>query len=155
MKEAGREGHSLLPAAGELAGELLFSMREAQMFEAFSEGFFGIGNAIDAGDKGEIFLNREVLVKTEALGHVADLAFDRGAFADHIKSQASPLPSIGAEQTAKHPNEGRLAAAVGAEESVDLTLADAKVDLVNDRATVEALGHTAHIDRPTGGGIRG
>ena len=86
VKEAGGEGHALFPTAGELAGELFFAMCKAEVFEALGDGFFGIGNAIDAGDKGEIFLNREVFVKTETLGHVADLAFDRSAFADDIKS---------------------------------------------------------------------
>ena len=155
MEEAGGEGHTLLPTAGELARELVFTMREAEVFEPLVNGFFGIGNSVDAGDEGEVFLDREVLVKAEALGHVADLAFDGGAFADHIETQASSLPRIGSEEAAEHSDEGRLAAAVGAEEPVDLALANAQVDLIDDGAAVEALGHTAHIDRQVSGGLRG
>ena len=140
-------GTEAMVAAAKEAGK-------SEVLESLGDSFFGIGNSVDAGDKGEVFLDREVLVKTEALGHVADLAFDGGALADDIESQASPLACIGAEEATEHPDEGRLATAVRPEETVDLALADPQVDLVHDGAGVETLGHAAHIDRPAGGGFR-
>ncbi len=77
VNEAGGEGHPLFPAAGKLSRQLLFTAREAELFDAVLDGLAPVLHAVHAGDEIEILGDAEVLVKAEALGHVAHLLFDR------------------------------------------------------------------------------
>ena len=97
MDEAGGEGETLFPAAGEFAGELLTAVREAEGFEAVVDGLGAFGDGVDAGDEIEVFLDGEVFVKTETLGHVTDLAFDGSGGGTDVMAQATAGPFIGGQ----------------------------------------------------------
>ena len=88
MNEAGGQRETLLPSAGQLAGELLFALRQAELLDAFSalfaRRFFTL---IHARDEIEIFLDAQILPKTESLRHVTDFALDRFALGDHVVTE--------------------------------------------------------------------
>lgn len=86
------------------------------------------------------------MVNAEALGHVADLELDRGAFANDIAAETLPASGIGADQAAEHSNEVGIAAAVLSQKSVNLAPADALVDAVDNRCVRKMLCEHPHID---------
>src|SRR6266567_9303698 len=123
MNEAGRQCETLFPSTGKLAGKLIFAFREREFFETFTHGLSPVLHVVHACDKIEILCNAQILPKTESLGHVTDFTLDRFAFSDDVMTQDSATAIVGTEQPAKHPQKGGLAAAVRAEESVNLPAA--------------------------------
>ena len=120
MNEAGRQREPLLPAAGKLAGELVFALCRAQSLDAFAHGLAPILHPVHARHEIEILRDAQVFPEAEPLRHVADLPLDRFAFGDHVVTQDTSAPGIRAQQSAEHADERRLAAAVRTEEAVDL-----------------------------------
>src|SRR5258708_4483561 len=70
------EGETLLPAARERPRELALARRQARALERARHTALAFGNAIHACDEVEVLLDRQVLVETELLRHVADFALD-------------------------------------------------------------------------------
>ena len=60
---------------------------------------------------------------------------------------------VGGQQAAEHPEEGRLAAAVGAEKAEDLATTDFQVNAIDDRAIAKSLGDALNVDDRFGGGF--
>jgi hypothetical protein len=87
VDEAGGEGEALFPTAGELAGELVAAVGEAEPLEAALDGVHAVGHGVDAGDEIEIFADAQVFVITELLRHVADVALDLGLLRADIVSR--------------------------------------------------------------------
>ncbi len=114
-----RQGEALLPAAGELAGKLVLPFREPEPLKASTHGLPAVLYGIHAADEIEVLRNAQVLVETESLGHVADLALDHLALADDVIAEARAASLVGTEQAAQHADEGRLAAAVWAEKAAN------------------------------------
>src|SRR5260370_37176129 len=119
MNEAGRQRETLLPSARELAGELVFALCQSELLEAFTHGLSPILHVIHARDKIEIFLNAQILPKTEPLCHVADFPFDCLAFGDYVVTQNPARSVVRSKQSAQHAQKRGLPAAVWAEEPVD------------------------------------
>ena len=146
MDHAGGQGQALFPAAGKLAGQLVLALRQAQAGDAFAHGLAAVLDGIHAGHEVEVFLDGQVLVKAETLGHVADLALDGVAVGDDVVAEANALAFVGAQQAAQHADEGGFAAAVGAEEAADFSGADLEVNVVHGGDAAEPLGHAAHVN---------
>ncbi len=79
-----------------------------------------VGHGVHARDEIEVLRDREVLVEAEALRHVAHLALDALGVAHDVVAEAGAAALVGREQPAEHADRGGLAAAVRAEEAVDL-----------------------------------
>src|SRR5262249_36295264 len=77
MHDAGRKREPLLPAARELAGELIGTIREAEARERLLDRRAPAPERIEPRDELEVLADRQVLVIAEALGHIAGLALDR------------------------------------------------------------------------------
>jgi hypothetical protein len=56
------------------------------------------------------------------------------------------VAGVRAEKTAKHAEESGLTASVRSEEAIDLAAAHLEIDVVDDHAVTEALGHAADIN---------
>src|SRR5437879_153712 len=84
--ERGAERAALLPPARQLAGELLAPLGEAELVESLVHALRDIVEAIDAGDEGQILLDRQIFVEREFLGHVAGLALDRFGLAREVEA---------------------------------------------------------------------
>src|SRR5712691_1608474 len=102
MNETSRQCQPLFPTARELAGELILACGQAEPFQALAYRLPPILHVIHARDKIEILRDAQVLPKTESLRHVANLAFDRLAFGDHVIAENLPPSVIRPKQSAEH-----------------------------------------------------
>ena len=123
VNETRGQCEALFPSAGELACELTFPSGKAELLETLAHGLSPIVHVIDLRDEIEILRNAQVFPKTESLRHVTDFALNRFALGNHVMTETSAVSIISSKQSAKHPQERCLAAAVGTEESEDLALA--------------------------------
>src|SRR5262249_27088504 len=82
MHNRSAEGNALFPAAGQAAGHEMasaFQSREGQRPSLLFEAVFQ-RHAINAGEKIEVFFNRQIVVQREFLRHVSDaLPYGGGA----------------------------------------------------------------------------
>ena len=147
MQHAGSQGESLLPASREPAGELVPASGQPVVQHNPFQSYAAVGQVVDTGDEIEVFLNRQIFIKAELLGHVADLVFDLPTSGEKVKPEARSLASIRFQKPAKHPDERCFSAAIRAEESVDLALFDTEGDSIDDSFPVEAFCHSANVDR--------
>ena len=146
VHDAGGEGQTLFPAAGEFARELVPARGEAEALERGAHGSARVGQAVEAGDEIEVLLDGEVLVERELLSHVADLVLDAPAFGREVEAEHLALARIEAQEAAHQADRRGLAGAVGAEETDDLAAFDADRDVVDDLGGAEGLAQVAHVD---------
>ncbi len=146
VNQAGRQRKPLFPAAGKRAGELLAALHHAKAFQAFFDGGLALRNFVKPRDEIQILLDAQILVEAEPLRHVADALFDLGALCAKIQTEAASLAAVGLEQTAEHPQKSRLAAAVRAEEAVNLAGPHLHGDVVDDGARAEFFRDAAHVN---------
>ena len=146
VNQTGREREPLLPAARQLSGQLLPTFSKPKSLETPLDGFPPVLHGEHAGHEVQIFSDTEVFVKAEPLGHVADLSFDGFTFPNDVVPQTGAATFIRTKQTAEHPDECGLPAAVRAEKSVDLSATDLEADPIDDRALAEPFCHAANVD---------
>ena len=149
-QRAGAERQPLLPAAGQLAGELLLAAGQAEPFDGGARCGDRLRDAVDAADELEILAHRQVLIQAEALRHVADLALDLVGLGADVVAEAGAGAFIRRQQAAQHADRGRLAGAVRAEEAVDRAALDLHREVAHHRAAVEFFGQAVHIDDDIG-----
>ena len=113
-----------------------------------------IFDGVHARDKVEILADAQVLIEAEPLRHVADLPLDGSRLRNHIVAEACSATIVRPKKAAQHADEGGLAAAVGAEKSIDLAATNLKIDMVDNRAAAEPLGHSAHVDGQVFGHVK-
>ena len=116
VEHAGGEREALFPAARQLAGELAAPILELHALDDRLDRSPAVLHLEDAGDEIEILEDREVVVQTEALRHIADFAADFVRLANDVVADALSGAGVGDEQPAQHADGRRLAAAVGARE---------------------------------------
>ena len=63
-----------------------------------------------------------------------------------VETQDADATRRNAVQTEQHPNSGRLARAVGSQESVDPPALDAQIEAVHGREPTEALHQPGDVD---------
>src|SRR5215510_3352373 len=146
MNETSRERETLFPTTRKLARELRFAFRQPEFLDAYAHRLSPIFHRIHARDKIEIFLNAQILPKTESLRHVTDFAFDRFTLGDHIVTQNSTASVVGAEQSAKHSQKRSLATAVWPKEPVNFARAHRKIDMIDRGDLAKTLCHFMHLD---------
>ena len=151
VEHAGRQGEALLPAPGERARKLAGPALEPESLYGFLHGLAPAGQAENARREVEVLPYGEIRPEGEVLGHVADPALDLGALLHDVEAKAGPPARVRREQAAHEPDGRRLAAAVGAEEAVDLAPPHGKGDAVHDRSPAEALREPAHVDGGSAG----
>src|ERR1700758_5475553 len=155
VQHAGGEREALLPAARKLARELLGAAGEAESLERLAHRGLAVGHLIYARHEVEVFADRQILPERETLGHVADVAPDRGALAQDVVAEAGAAARVGRQQAAQHADRGRLAAAVRPEESEDLARLHLERQVGDHVLVAEALVEPAHVDRGGRGGVHG
>ena len=147
VDQARGQRQPLLPPAGKLSGELRCRSASPSRSRLSRTAWRRFWSEYIRATKSRFSRDAQVFPEAEALGHVPDLALDLLALGDHVVAEAGAAALVGAEQPAEHADERRLAAAVRAEEAADLAAADLQIDVIDDRAAAEALGHAAHVNR--------
>ena len=151
VKHAGPEGHALLPAAGERACQLLRAAGQAELLKRLFHGASPVRDLKEPRHEIQVFPDGEIFPEGEALGHVADVPAYLHAVLHNIPAEACPCARVRSEQAAHHAYAGGLAAAVGAEEAVDLAAFHGHGHVIHHRFLPEPFGQAVHVD----GGRRG
>src|SRR5215467_1988412 len=146
MDETSCERETLFPTTRKLARKLRFAFCQPEFLDAFAHRLSSIFHCIHARDKIEIFLNAQILPKTESLRHVTDFAFDRFVLGNHVVTQDSTASVVSAEQSAKHSQKRSLAAAIWPKEPVNFARAHSKIDMIDRGDFAKALCHSTHFD---------
>src|SRR5262245_21108246 len=146
MDETSCECETLFPTTRKLARELPFAFRQPEFSDALAHRLSSIFHRVHACDKIEIFLNAQILPKTESLRHVTDFAFDRFTLGNHIVTQNSTASVVGAEQSAKHSQKRSLATAIWSKEPVNFARAHGKIDMIDRSDLTKAFCHSMHLD---------
>src|SRR5271170_2960066 len=146
MQHAGGEREALLPAAGELTGELIGPVGKSHARHDTLDRGATIVHLIDAGDEVEIFEDGQVFVEAEFLRHVADVAADQRRLADDVEAEALTFAAVWYEQAAQHADRRRLAAAVCAEKTADFSLIHLERKAFDDLACAKALAQILDVD---------
>ncbi|MEY9620686.1 hypothetical protein ABH982_004143 [Bradyrhizobium ottawaense] len=146
-QRAGTQRQPLLPAAGKLARKLLLASREPEPLDHVARCPARIGQAIEPRDEFEVLAHRKILIKAEALGHIADLALDLFGIAADVVAETGALAAIRGEETAEDTDGRGLARAVGPEEAVDRAALHLHRQIVHDLAAAERFGQALDVDR--------
>src|SRR6185369_12160858 len=146
VDQAGGQGQPLFPAAGKLSGQLPAASCQSEILKTLLDCAFTIRDRKHSCHEIQILGNAHIFIKAEALGHVADFPPDRLAIRDDVITEAGAASAIRAEQAAEHPDESRLAAAVGSEKAADISGPYLNVYSVDHSPSAESLGHPPDID---------
>ena len=149
MEHGARESEALLPAAGERAGQQVLLPPEIRHRDRPRLALRSLRAAktVDASEEPQVLPDGEVLVKTEALAHVSDLALDGIGVLRDIDPQDLRRPGGRREQPAEDPDRGRLPRSIASEESEHLSFFDGDRERVDGREGAEALREEARFDR--------
>jgi hypothetical protein len=102
--------------------------------------------AVRPAIESKILQHRQVIVQTEALRHIADARPDFRRVFDHRDAQDFHCPGGRSQQPEHHADGGRLAGAVGAQETEDLPTSDLEVDPRHGSEVAEAFGQATSYD---------
>src|SRR5256885_4747935 len=117
-----RQCDPLFPSAGKGARQLALSAEQTgprqNLVDASAPA--GASHTVDPGVKKEILFDGEILVKAEALRHVADALLDAFGVASDVEPDHRPAPSAGIEDPAEHADGRGFAGAIRSEHAEDL-----------------------------------
>ncbi len=148
VHDRGAEGHALFPAAGQAAGELVLLALESRErhHPLLHLVAFPLVDAVHSREEVEILVDREIVVEREFLRHVADaLAYGLSAHAAALAGEFH-LARGDVEQAAEHLDGGGLASSIGAQEPVDLSVADLNIHVMDGGERAEAFGQILRAD---------
>src|SRR5262252_1374478 len=123
-QRAGPERKPLLPATGELAGELRLATLESEPLDHCARRRRRVGNTVEACDEFQVLAHRKILVEAEALRHVAHVTLDLVRLGADVVAEAGAVAFVRGEQPAQHSDSRGLARAVWAEEAIDFAALD-------------------------------
>ena len=149
-QNAGAEREPLLPAARQFRRQLRLAALQSQPLDRGARGTGGVAQAEDARDEFEILADGQILIKREALRHVANAALDLPALGQNVMAEAGSLAAVGRQQTAKHADGRRLARAVRPQKTINLAAPDAHRQVLHHRAPAEGFRQPAHVDGDVG-----
>jgi hypothetical protein len=92
------------------------------------------------GIEADVLVDREILIQSEALRHIADLELHLFGILDHVASRDDDRAGVGPHDTRHHSKHGSLARAVGSDQAEDFSGLDRERQIVYREETVEALG---------------
>ena len=114
----------------------------------------GLGHLEQARVQDQVLPHGEFAIQREGLGHVAHPAAGVDILGIHGLAEQPGFAFAGRQQSGEHLHGGRLAAAVGAQETEDLAPADPEGDVVHRQEITEAHGQPPGLDGDLGIGRR-
>ena len=148
VQQGTHQAELLLHAAGKFAGLAAaegFHAGHAQQVRQDAPALGG-RHAEQVGIELHVFVDGEIGVEAEALGHVADGVLDGLGIFGHVMAGDPGLALARIEQTAQHPQCGGLAGAIGADQSEDLAAGDFQVQMIDRGQRVEVPGEVPGAD---------
>jgi hypothetical protein len=135
-----RERDALFPATRERPGELAPAAAEARALEHGGDARLAAGarHPVNAGVKAQIFLDAQVLVQAEALGHVADALLHALGVALDVEADDAALAARRVEDAAEHADGRGLSGAVRPEHAEDFTGVHRERDIAHRYQLAEA-----------------
>ncbi len=107
----------------------------------------GGGRPEQPGMQLQVLPHRQLRVKGEELGHIADAAAGGKVVWVHFLPEQPGMAFAGRQQPGQHRHRGGLAAAVGAEKTEYLPPRDTQVHMIDRGEIAEALGQIPGLDR--------
>jgi hypothetical protein len=150
VQQRAHQAELLLHAAGKFAGLAAAEGLHAGHAQQVRQDPPALGgrDAEQVGIERHVFVDGEIDVEAEALGHVADGVFDGLGILGHVMARDPGLALARIEQTAQHPQRGGLARAIGADQSEDLAAGDLQIQAIDRGQRVEAPGEVPRADDP-------
>ena len=149
MDEGAGEGDLLLHAAREALAALmpvLPQLQHLQQFVGAGAGGFGL-DAPQARDEFQIFQRVELVVKHGLVRQPCGDALGVDGLAARVDAEYGNLAGVGGQKPGDHPQGGRLAGAIGAEQGEKFASADAEVQPVHRDGTAKRLSQGAKFER--------
>lgn len=140
MYQGARQGQFLLHAARELACPSGLERLNLAVDVGHEVVVLFDGGVEDCGEKPQVLLDREVLVEREAARHIAYEAAYLLVIAHNIEAIDSGFSAVGSQQGGQYAEERGLACAVGADDAVDVALADGEADASQSLRLAVGLG---------------
>jgi hypothetical protein len=128
----------------------VLAVGEAECFQGLVHSLPGMRQAVETGDEFKVFPDRHIGPEGEFLGHIPGQFADLWGILPDVIAEALARPFGRRQQAADHPDRGRLAGAVGTEESPDFAARHLDVDTCNGGLLAEALDQTVNVDGVVG-----
>ena len=106
-----------------------------------------VAQAVQRAEEPDVLLDRQRLVQRELLRHVADAPLHFFRIAAHVDAIDHRRSRRRLQQPAHHADGRRLAGAVRAEKSEDLSALDGEADAIDGGERAELAREIAHEDR--------
>ena len=150
VQDAARDLEAPPHAAGEVARDLVAALPEADLVEPVLDPLAqrAAREAVHLSLDREVLADGQVLVGRLRLGNRADRAPHGGPVGDDVVALDTGAARGRRQERRQHPDEGRLAGAVGAEQAVDLAGLDGEGHGVVGDEVAEAFGQPLDLDRP-------
>src|SRR5919108_4901182 len=145
-QRARAECEPLLPPARERARELPFAPVEAEALDHGARAFDRVLHSEKTGDELEILPHRKILIETEALCHVPDVALDLVGLGVDVEAEAGAIALIGGQESAQHAERRCLSGSVRPKEAVDRPSVDLQRQIPHRDVPIERLGETVDVD---------
>jgi len=147
----------LLHPSGQLPGQSLLELLHPEGLQEGTDPFIAnlFGNLENVGIKADILVDRQILVKAEPLGHVAQVLFGQvrvGSYVDSIDDRRSPRRGHDACQKAQN---GGFSGPVRPDQSKNLPLEDGKGEILDSKHPGKVLEEVPGFDHDPGRGIHG
>ena len=152
MYERAGQPELLLHAAGQLPGAALAERRHARSLKEARRALVSRApvDAEQVGEEFDVLVDREILVKPEALGHVADVRSRQLGVGDDIDSFDRDRTLVRRHHRRQQAHDCRFSGAVRADEAEDFALGAVQTQSAHRRHAAEALGQVADLDRRSG-----
>ena len=147
VHDAGCQRQPLLPAARQRPRHLPPPREEPEILQRVADMPARRPHAVEPGDKGQVLLDRQILVEREFLRHVADFALDLQRLGADVVAEHAALAAVGRQKPAHHPDRRCLSGPVRTQEPGDLAGGDIHRDMVDDGLVAERLHQAADLDR--------
>ena len=145
-------------AAGVGAGQPVGGVGEVHRVQRLGDavGAFAAGDVEDAGEQCDVLPAGQARVGGQLLRHVAEQAAYRHPVPGRVVAEDPDHAGRDRQQRGDAADRGRLAGAVGAEQSEDLALAHGQVEAVDGVGLTEGVGESGAGDGlgPTGVSVR-
>src|SRR5262249_21722879 len=140
VQDGAAERQTLTPSAGQVAGPGVLAPLESGHLQREAAPRLEplAGQSLDAGEEADVLIDGEAFVEGETLRHVPDSALHAFRIAAHVDGADERCAARRLEQSAEHPDGGRLARAVRAEKSEDLSLTHIEGQMIDGDEVAEA-----------------